>query len=134
MKLSIDARLILVTRLVALLAIGAAMGAFSARWAERPAKPTAVAIGRAYSSVIVGSYSAAWSTAADDVEAGKPIAEAIARIRPASDAARVKAFEADVAPFFAAIVPDGTADKDVTADRRAALAKAFRDFARGLGP
>lgn len=135
MKLSPnDLRIILLTRLALMLTIAAALAVGCVPETKRPAEPTAVTIGRAYSAVCTSSYSAAWSSAAAEVEAGKPIAETIARIRPASDAARVRAFEATVSPIFEAIVPAGTPDKDVLPERRAALARAFREFAQGLGP
>lgn len=129
-----DLRTIYLTRLIALLAIGTALAVGGCRKDARPADPPLVTIGRAYSASMTGSYASAWSKAASDVEAGGPVADAIASVRPSWDAARVKAFEAVVSPAFEAIVPAGTPDDAIPPDRRTALAKAMREFARGVGP
>lgn len=99
-----------------------------------PADPAFVPIARAYSAVILDSYAAAWTVAADQVTAGKPVVEALAGVRPAWEAARTPEYKAKVAPMFAAIVPENALDSEITVTQRAALAAAFRGFAKGLKP
>lgn len=93
-----------------------------------------VPIGRAYAGVILGSYATAWQTAAGDVDAGKPVADALAAVKASWEADRTKQYQATVSPAFAAIVPEATPDESITPAQRAALAAAFRGFAQGLGP
>lgn len=99
-----------------------------------PVDPAFVPIARAYSGVILDSYASAWATAADEVTAGKPIAEALAGVRANWETARTPEYKAKVSPAFAAIVPEGTPDAQVAPAQRAALAAAFRGFAKGLKP
>ena len=139
-----DLRVILVTRLGVALAVAAALTMGCRRGPSTPIPPTPatpvlaadeslVTIGRAYSAVMLDSYAEAFRRAADQVEAGDSLVDVIARIRPYSDAARSRSFAAMVSPRFGAIVPDGTPDAQVGAVQRRALARAFREFARGVG-
>lgn len=99
---------------------------------QPPVDTSFVPIARAYSGVILDSYASAWSTAAEEVAAGQPVAEVLARIRPNWETARTPDYKAKVSPAFAAIVPEGTPHEQVTPAQRAALAAAFRGFAKGL--
>lgn len=93
-----------------------------------------IPIARAYKDVILDSYAAAWTVAADEVAAGKPVAEALAGVRPSWESARTPEYKAKVSPAFSAIVAEGVPDSEVSPIQRAALAAAFRGFAKGLKP
>lgn len=93
-----------------------------------------IPIARAYKEVILDSYAAAWTVAADEVAAGKPVVEALAGIRPSWESARTPEYKATVTPALNAIVAEGTPDSEISPIQRAALAAAFRGFAEGVRP
>jgi len=121
---------------VACLGVGLWLGGFVGGRPDLspPVDASFVPIARAYSEVVLDSYASAWAAAADEVAAGQPVAEALLRIRPNWDAARTPEYKAKVSPAFNAIVPEGTPDAEITPIQRAALAAAFRGFAKGVKP
>ncbi len=100
--------------------------------APGPAPTPAAAAGKAYRAAMGRAYSSAWGVGANALEAGKGMDAALQAVSAAWALGRADQFEQAVAPIFRAIVPDATADKDITADQRAALVSAWRDFAKGL--
>ncbi|MDG3003241.1 hypothetical protein [Paludisphaera mucosa] len=92
------------------------------------------AAGRSYAAALVRGYSAGWRTAADKLEAGAAIPDALAAVGPAWTAYRVPFFDRDVQPVFDQVVPSDSPPAAVTPDKRRALARAFRAFAAGLAP
>lgn len=95
--------------------------------------PSVVAIGKDYGPALAVAYGQAWLEGAKVLDAGKTMPEAVAAVSKAWDANRSALFAAKAAPAFAAIVPESTDDKAVTAAQKAQLAAAWRDFAAGLG-
>ena len=102
--------------------------------AGRPAAPSTsvngAALGRAYAPLVVSSLSDAWLAAAQTVGDGKSVAEAQKTLQETWQAARVKAFTANVAPGFAKVLAEGAEPKNT--EERDAVVKLWRDFARGL--
>jgi hypothetical protein len=88
--------------------------------------------GKAYPSQLGKVYAGAWRDGAKQLDAGKGPGEAIDVVAKTWDAGRTAAFNQSVTPEFAKVVPEGKADKDLTADDRAKLAKVWREFADGL--
>ena len=103
---------------------------------SKPAEPAAVvsikATGRSYPKALGTAYAAAWIKGAEALEAGKGPADALGAVTEAWTAGRVALFDKSVAPAFAAVVPEGKSDTEVTAADRAALATLWRAFAAGL--
>lgn len=93
-----------------------------------------VPIGRAYAGVVLSTYATAWNQAADAVASGKPVSDSLAALRTAWEAERTKQYQAAVSPAFWAIVPENATEESITPTQRAALAAAFRGFAKGVGP
>jgi hypothetical protein len=91
-----------------------------------------IRLGRTYTVNLGKVYASAWETGAASLEAGKPVSEALDSVRAAWDQDRGRLFNRFVAIEFDKIVPQGKADADITAADRAALSKAWRDFAAGL--
>lgn len=111
-------------------------------WAGRrePTGPVApydralVPIGRAYAGIVLSTYATAWNQAADGIATGKPVADSLAALKTAWEAERAKQYQATVSPSFWAIVPENAAEASITPAQRAALAAAFRGFAKGVAP
>ncbi|WP_165068428.1 hypothetical protein [Paludisphaera rhizosphaerae] len=103
---------------------------------SKPAEPAAVvsirATGRTYPKTLATAYAAAWIKGAEALEAGKGPVDALGVVTEAWTAGRVALFDKAVAPAFAAVVPEGKADAEVSAADRAALAALWRAFAAGL--
>ena len=90
-------------------------------------------IGRAYPQLMGQSYAWAWEDGAKLLDAGQPVATALGVVHSSWEANRLKAFAENVAPKFAAIVPEGEDESKITIEQRRALAAAWREFAKGLG-
>lgn len=88
------------------------------------------ALGRAFAPTLAATLSDAWLAAADAIAKGKGVAEAQGVLQDAWKKARIDAFVAKVAPEFAKVLAEGTEPRDDA--QRAAVAKLWRDFARGL--
>lgn len=99
---------------------------------DAPPPPTigAWALGRAYAPVLADSLGDGWLAAAEALERGKTVPEAQADLQSAWRAARVRTFSAEVAPAFAAVLPEGSEPTDPA--KRAEVVKLWRDFASGL--
>ncbi len=91
-----------------------------------------VPIGRAYRAELARVYARSWEDGAKLLDAGQAPEAALDTVAKAWDAGRVKLFERLVTPELARVVPEGKSAKDVTTEDRAALAAAWRGFAKGL--
>lgn len=95
--------------------------------------PSFVKIGRTYLPELGKTYAGAWEDGAKAIDAGQPLSAAIAVVGKSWDAGRSQLFDRLATPEFAHIVPESQRDADVTPAQRAAMAAAWRGFARGLG-
>ncbi len=96
--------------------------------------PRFVAIGQAYPAQLAKAYAAAWDQGAKQLDAGATVSAAIDAVGKAWTSKRTELYDATLTPALSAILPESTADADVTPAERAALAAAFRGLARGLSP
>lgn len=87
-------------------------------------------LGRGYALVVTSTLGEAWNIAAQAVVDGKSVAEARKDLQDYWLAARTKTFTATVIPEFSKVLPEGTEPKST--EDRAAVAKLWRDFAKGL--
>jgi hypothetical protein len=114
----------------------AAVAAAVAFWRAHQPVPTPIdpmtALGRSYVASLGDVYAGAWNDGAKALDAGKPVADALAVVAGSWQSGRVALFDASAAPAFAKIVAENTADADVSPQDRAALAAAWRGFAAGL--
>jgi hypothetical protein len=92
------------------------------------------ALGRNYLPVLGRAYAAAWLEGARALEAGAPVADALAAVGRSWDAGRTAAFDRWVSPQFDRLVPEGQDDALTAPADKQALARAWRAFARGLDP
>lgn len=97
-----------------------------------PVDPRFVAVGRAYAGQLGKAYASAIVAGAADLDAGKPVSDAIKAIGQGWDRNRQALFDHVLAPELDKIVPESTKDADVTASQRAALVSALRGLAEGL--
>lgn len=118
--------------LVAIATLTAAVSAWRAHEASRPPVDPIEGIGRTYVSALGDVYAGAWIDGAEALEAGKPVADALGVVAGSWQSGRVALFDKAVAPAFAKIIPENTADADVAIPQKAALAAAWRSFATGL--
>jgi hypothetical protein len=115
----------------------AAVAAATVAWRGRqgaatvPADPIE-AIGKAYAAGLGDAYAGAWLEGAAALESGKAIPDALGVVAGSWQAGRVALFDRTAAPAFSKIVPENTADSDVSSREKAALAAAWRSFAAGL--
>ena len=93
-----------------------------------------VAIGHAYPQQLAKAYAAAWDQGAKQLDAGATVSAALDAVGKAWTSKRTELYDQVVTPALSAILPESTADADVTPAERAALAAAFRGLARGLSP
>ena len=89
--------------------------------------------GRAYPHQLGVAYAAAWEDGARMLDAGQPIEKALGQVKTTWDKGRTEAFTSTVSPLFSRVLPEGTPEKDITAEDRQRLARAWLEFARGLG-
>lgn len=118
--------------LVAIATLAAAAAAWKAHEASRPPVDPIAALGRSYVASLGDVYAGAWNDGAAALEAGKPVADALGVVAGSWQSGRVALFDRAVAPTFAKIIPENTADSDVAVPQKAALAAAWRSFASGL--
>lgn len=97
-----------------------------------PATVDYKALGRDYAAALGPAYVAAWGDGAAALEAGKAIPEALDVVAKRWDADRTALFAGRVSPAFSRVVPESADPKTLTPEQRAALAKAWREFAAGL--
>jgi len=112
--------------------LAAAVAAWRAHEAARPPADPIASIGRTYVTALGDVYAGAWIEGASALEAGKPVADAIGVVAGSWQSGRVALFDKTAAPAFSRIVAENTADADVTAPEKIALAAAWRSFAAGL--
>ena len=115
---------------VVILAIFAAVIWFDA---ASPISGQIESAGRAYPHQLGVAYAAAWEDGAKMLDAGQPVEKALGQAKTTWDKGRTEAFTSTVSPLFARILPEGTPEKDITAEDRQRLARAWLEFARGLG-
>jgi len=89
-----------------------------------------VALGRAYAPSLASTYADAWVSAAQALEEGKGVGDAQKALQETWHEARLKAFQAEVQPGFALVLPEGTEPADPA--KRAQVAELWRSFAKGL--
>ncbi len=95
--------------------------------------PSAVngkALGRKFAGTVAASFGDAWSSAADVLEQGKPMADAQAAMQAMWQDGRAKAFSTQVAPEFSKVLGEGA--EPTEPGKRAEVVKLWRDFASGL--
>ena len=91
----------------------------------------AVALGREFGPMLSVSLADGFEAGASVLEAPDgTVAAGIEKQKQVAEAAKDAAFEKRVGPAFALIVPDG--EEDTSQTKRSALARLWRDFARGL--
>lgn len=93
-------------------------------------KVDGAALGRAYAPVVTATLAEAWLAAAKTLEDGKSVADAQSVLQETWRSGRTDHFKAKVAPEFDRVLAEGKEPKD--AEERAAAAKLWRDFAKGL--
>lgn len=118
--------------LVVIATLAAAVAAWKAHEAARPPVDPIVTLGQTYVASLGDVYAGAWNEGAAALEAGKPVADALGVVAGSWQSGRVALFDKAVAPAFARIIPENTADADVAIPQKAALAAAWRSFATGL--
>jgi hypothetical protein len=99
---------------------------------ESPADARFVSVGRDYKSGLGKAYASAIVAGASDLDAGKPISDAMKAIGQGWDRNRQALFDQVVAPELNKVFPEGGKDADVTASQRASLVAALRGLAEGL--
>ena len=114
---------------VVILAIFAAVIWFDA---ASPISGQIESAGRAYPHQLGVAYAAGWREGAAMLEAGQPVEKALGQVKTTWDKGRTEAFTSTVSPLFDRVLPEGTPEKDITAEDRQRLARAWREFARGL--
>ena len=92
-----------------------------------------VAVGKGYARQLAQSYSQSWEEGAKALDSGQDVAAALKAVTDSWQSKRQDLFEKAVTPNLSKIVPEAKAAADLTATDRAALARAFRGLARGLG-
>jgi hypothetical protein len=90
----------------------------------------ATALGRAYIPAIASAYGDAWQAAGGAVAEGKSISEARQVFQLSLGSARKRDFARMVAPALERVLPEGAEPE--TPEKRAEVAKLFRDFGAGL--
>jgi len=99
-----------------------------------PVDPAFVALGEAYAPKLAASYAETWSAMADQIDAGKPIGEAVQGFAQDWTNRRNALFEANLAGPFKSLVPEGATEDQITPAQRAAYVAACRGMAKGLSP
>jgi hypothetical protein len=97
-----------------------------------PYDPKFVAIGSTYLTQLGNAYARAWQQGAASLDSGSGLSTAIDNVKQAWETNRLKLFDEVATPAFNHLVPQDTKDTDLTASARAALAAAWRGFAKGL--
>jgi hypothetical protein len=92
------------------------------------------AVGKAYLPALGSAYASAWEQGAAGLEAGQGIDVSLGVVASQWASGRTKLFGELVAPEFEKVIPEGTADADISPVQRAALAEAWRAFAASLKP
>lgn len=99
-------------------------------------KPDAVAgvtaVGRAYPRALGAVYAESWRRGAESLDAGRSVNDSLTVVADTWAASRITLFDRAVAPAFAAVVPEGKPDAEVSTADKAALASLWRGFASGL--
>ncbi|WP_165243489.1 hypothetical protein [Paludisphaera soli] len=89
-------------------------------------------IGRAYPKALGAVYAEAWRQGADALESGRGVNESLSLVAETWAAGRTALFDRVVARSFAAAVPEGKPDAEVSRADKVALAAIWRAFAAGL--
>jgi hypothetical protein len=98
-----------------------------------PSDPRFVPIGKAYLPALGKLYAAAWEEGAKSLDAGESLSNAIAAVGNAWNQNRRQLYDKMATPEFTKIVPESQNDAALTPQQRAAMAAAWRGFAKGLG-
>jgi hypothetical protein len=88
------------------------------------------ALGKAYAKSLAATYADGWDAAALALERGGSVPEAQKALQRTWTERRVKAFDAEVKPVFARVLPEGTEPAEVA--KRSQVVALWRSFARGL--
>ena len=91
-----------------------------------------VSLGRAYLPQLGKAYAAAWDQGAKALDSGQGISAALDAVAQSWTVNRTEVYDKLLTPELAKIVSESVKDSDVTPAERAALAAAWRGFARGL--
>lgn len=92
-----------------------------------------VAVGKAYLSDLGPAYATAWEDGAKVLDAGQSIGMALDTVAKSWEANRKVAGNKRLTPELNKVVAESKPDSEVTSEDRAALAKAYRGLAKGLG-
>lgn len=92
-----------------------------------------IAVGKAYLGDLGPAYASAWEDGAKVLDAGQPIGVALDTVAKSWEANRKAAGNKRLTPELSKVVEQGKDEKEVTTGDRAALAKAYRGIAKGLG-
>lgn len=121
------------------LVVAAVSAAAGVAWTSRREAATGpdsagalAAIGRAYPKALGAVYAEAWRQGADALESGRGVNESLTLVAETWAAGRTALFDRAVARSFAAVVPEGKPDAEVSPSDKAALAAIWRAFSAGL--
>jgi hypothetical protein len=93
-----------------------------------PIAATAAAYGRS----LTQAYAAAWLDGARKLDGGATVEAGLATVAKSWSTNRGELYDGQLTPVLKSIVPEGTADGDVTPAQVAKMAAAFRSIAAGL--
>jgi hypothetical protein len=89
-------------------------------------------VGQEYASSLPEACGSAWVAGARDLDRGSTVSASLLHVAKLWDEARKASFNELVAPKLAEIVPEASAEKEISPAQRRALAAAWRGFAAGL--
>lgn len=89
-------------------------------------------VGQEYAASLPEACGSAWVAGARDLDRGSTVSASLLHVAKLWDEARKASFNELVAPKLAEIVPEASAEKEISQGQRRALAAAWRGFAAGL--
>lgn len=98
----------------------------------KPSSDPIAAAGHAYGAKLLKVYAAAWQDGARRLDSGATVEAGLAAVSKSWSTGRGNLYDATITPVLKSIVPEGTADGDVTPTQLAKMAAAFRSIAAGL--
>lgn len=90
------------------------------------------ATGHTYGTNLLKVYAAAWQDGARKLDGGATVEAGLATVAKSWTTGRGDLYDGALTPVFKTIVPEGTADGDVTPAQLKIMAAAFRSIAAGL--
>jgi hypothetical protein len=120
-----------------LVILGAAAGHYITPHAapEAIAAPDPIrAVGTTYAKQLLAADAAAWEAGAKLQDSSATLEASLQTVGTTWATSRTSVYQATVTPVLSRIVPEGTADADVTPAQHAAMAAAMRSIAKGVSP